>query len=286
MKQFLKSIIPNSIKTAIKNSIDSNQETSLKRTSSTSLSDNQLYPNFCLKASTDLSVFYNFRRNAIYQEILEHVNYETGKEYLSEITKNNPELLKNIDAFKKNDEFGSPETFDFASIGNISSSTLRYVKVAGDLISLFKNLDNLNICEIGVGYGGQCRVLNSAASPAKYTLVDIKAALMLTQRFLDNFILNSVVKYKTMNELEVQNYDLVISNYAFTELPKSIQDVYLKKIILNSKRGYITYNDINPAHFNSYKKDALLKIIPNSRIIEEKPLTHKENCIIVWGDNL
>ena len=286
MIQLLKRVIPSSIKNAIKNSIDSNQETSLKRTSSTSLSDNQLYPNFCLKASTDLSVFFNFRRNAIYQEILEHVNYETGKEYLNEITKNNPELLKNIDAFKKNDEFGSPETFDFAPIGNISSSTLRYIKVAGDLMSLFKNLDNLNICEIGVGYGGQCRVLNSAAAPATYTLVDIKAALMLTQRFLDNFILNSVIKYKTMNELEIQNYDLVISNYAFTELPRSIQDVYLKKIILNSKRGYITYNDINPAQFNSYKKDALLKIIPNSRIIEEKPLTHKENCIIVWGDNL
>jgi hypothetical protein len=107
---------------------------------------------------------------------------------------------------------------------------------------------------------------------------------MLTQCYLDNYILNSVVKYKTMNELESQKYDLVISNYAFTELPRSIQDVYLNKIILNSKSGYITYNEISPEYFNSYKSDELVKIIPNSHIIEEKPLTHKNNCIIIWGD--
>jgi phospholipid N-methyltransferase len=143
----------------------------------------------------------------------------------------------------------------------------------------------LNICEIGVGYGGQCRIINSVTSPDKYTLVDIKPALSLTQRYLDNYILNSVVRYKTMNELEIQNYDLVISNYAFSELPRSIQDVYLSKIILNSKKGYITFNEISPGYFNSYKREELIDIIPNSLIIEEKPLTHPKNCIIVWGVN-
>ena len=89
-----------------------------------------------------------------------------------------------------------------------------------------------------------------------------------------------------MNELEIQNYDLLISNYAFSELPRSIQDVYLKKIILNSKRGYITYNEIVPESFNSYKKEELLNVIPNSFIIEERPITHENNCIIIWGDKL
>ncbi len=103
-------------------------------------------------------------------------------------------------------------------------------------MSLFKQLDNLNICEIGVGYGGQCRIINSVTSPNRYTLVDIQPALMLTQRYLDNYILSSIVTYKTMNELEIQKYDLVLSNYAFSELPRSVQDVYLNKIILNSKK--------------------------------------------------
>ena len=143
-------------------------------------------------------------------------------------------------------------------------------------------MNDIEICEIGVGYGGQCRIINSVYKPTKYHLIDIKPALMLSQRYLDNYILNAVVEYKTMNELESRNYDLVLSNYAFTELPRAIQDVYLRKIILNSNKGYITYNEITPDYFNSYTKDELVKIIPRSFVIDEVPLTHPKNCIIAW----
>jgi hypothetical protein len=249
---------------------------------STSISDNYVYPDFCLKASTNMRVFSSFRRNNTYKAILEHVNANQGQEYLNEINKD-PELLKHIDEFKKNDEFGGAELIQYENTGGISPSTLRYIKILSDLKNLFGNLDDMDICEVGVGYGGQCRIVHGLYTPKKYTLVDITPALMLTGRYLDNFILN-VVDYKTMNELEIADYDLVISNYAFTELPRPIQDVYLQKVILNSKRGYITYNEISPADFHSYTKDELLKIIPNSKIIAEVPLTHPKNCIIVWGN--
>lgn len=278
MKKLLKKVIPiKIIKTFFKNN------SSVFRLS-TSLSDNQIYPDFCIKASIDSELFSNFRRNNIYRQILEHVSVEQGFNYLDEITNNNKGLLENIDNFKQNDNWGNPELFDFRGIEKISTTTLRYIKVLGDLINLFGKLDNYKICEIGVGYGGQCRIIDSINLPSEYTLVDIKPALMLTQRYLDNYILNSVVKYKTMNELNTKDYDLVISNYAFTELPRNIQEVYLNKIILNSKKGYITYNEITPESFNSFKKEELIKIIPNSKIIEEKPLSHEKNCIIIWGD--
>jgi len=74
----------------------------------------------------------------------------------------------------------------------------------------------------------------------------------------------------------------MISNYAFTELKRDIQDVYLEKIILNSRHGYITYNDTTPDWFKSYKKNELVKIIPNSKILEEIPKTAEKNCIIIW----
>jgi len=251
---------------------------------STSISDNQTYPDFCIRASMATEVFSDFRRNEVYREILEHVSNEQGQGYLDEIIRNKPDLLDSIELFKQNDAWGDPETFQYSQTGKISPSTLRYIKELGDLMSLFEGLDGSSICEIGVGYGGQCRIINCITRPAEYTLVDIKPALMLAQRYLDNYILNSVLKYRTMNELETTNYDLVISNYAFSELPRSIQDAYLKKIILNSRRGYITFNEISPEHFKSYKSEELLQIIPDSRIIEEKPLTHEKNCIIVWGD--
>lgn len=274
---FVPARIKHTIKKLIKN-------TALQSRQSTSISDNQIYPDFCIKASTDLLVFSNFRRNDVYRKILEHVGFEQGIDYLNEIKKNKFDILKNLELLKKNDDWGNPELFDYPEIGKISPSTLRYVKVLSDLSKLFKTMDGLRICEIGVGYGGQCRIINSVYSPSEYTLVDIKPALMLTQCYLDNYILNAVTKYMTMNELEVKNYDLVISNYAFSELPRNVQDVYLKKVILNSKKGYITFNDISPAHFNSYKSEELTNLIPNSRIIDEKPLTHKNNCIIIWGD--
>lgn len=251
---------------------------------STSLSHNQAYPQVCIRAANDYKVFNHFRRNPIYNEILEHVSEKQGHDYLR-LFSADPDILKAIDAFKRNDEYGNPRMFAYPGVGVVSPSTLRYIKVLADLKKHFGTLNNLRIAEIGVGYGGQCRILNAYFKPAAYTLVDIQPALALAQRFLDNFIIHSVLDYKTMNELSVANYDLVISNYAFTELPRSIQDVYLQKVVRGSTRGYITYNEINPSEFNSYKADELLAMLPGSVKFEEQPLTHPKNCVIVWGSN-
>jgi hypothetical protein len=180
----------------------------------TSLSDNDKYPDFCLKASNDVLVFSNFRQNPVYREILEHVTPQLGQEYLATIYDCRPGLLKDISKIKENDIYGNPDLVEYELVGEICPSTLRYTKVLADLLNLFISLDELNIIEIGVGYGGQCRVINSITSPKKYTLVDIKPALLLAQCYLDGFVLPSVMKYKTMNELEKSKYDLVISNYA------------------------------------------------------------------------
>jgi putative sugar O-methyltransferase len=251
----------------------------------TSVSDNNKYPDFCLKASNDVLVFSNFRQNSVYREILEHVTPQLGQKYLTAINDCRPGLLKDIDKIKENDIYGNPDLVKYESIGEICPSTLRYTKVLADLLNLFDSLEELSIVEIGVGYGGQCRVINSITSPKEYTMVDIKPALLLAQCYLDGFVLSSVMKYKTMNELEKNKYDLAISNYAFTELPRKIQDVYLDKVILGSKCGYITYNEITPDYFQSYKKEELLKIIPHSFVMNEVPLTHEKNCIIIWGNN-
>ena len=61
----------------------------------------------------------------------------------------------------------------------VSPTTLRYLKVANDLETLFSSLDGLRICEIGVGYGGQCRVLDAMFAVKSYTLVDLRPVLEL-----------------------------------------------------------------------------------------------------------
>ena len=254
----------------------------------TSLSDNGDYPQFCLKASLDDEIFKNFKQYKVYNEILEHVGYNLGLKYYDEIKKLDESLLKDnlINEFKKNDKVGNPILFNFNEIENISGSTLRYIHVLAKLKQLFGSLDNKKICEIGVGYGGQCRILSSFFKLKSYTLIDLKPVLGLAQKYLDNYPLNTVIEYKTMNELSYdKEYDLVISNYAFSEISKEFQKIYLDKVIKQSKSGFMIMNQIAPDGFEQYSQNELLKEIPNSQIIEEIPLTYHSNYIIAWGTN-
>jgi DNA-binding Lrp family transcriptional regulator len=142
-------------------------------------------------------------------------------------------------------------------------------------------------CEIGVGYGGLCRIIDSYfRSVTSYCLVDLQPVLGLTQKYLNHFSINTSISCKTAENLSVEDrYDLVISNYAFTELRREVQDIYLEKIILNSQKGYITYNQINFLDFNGYSVDELMEIIPNGKILHEIEMTNPGDCILVWSQN-
>jgi putative sugar O-methyltransferase len=247
-----------------------------------SLSDNFSYPELCLQASLDNDVFQNFRRSPTYNEILEHVSETEGAEYLKLISQN-PKLHESLNSFRENDLLGNPRVYDYPNVGQFSPTTLRYVKVLGDLIEHFGSLDNLRICEIGIGYGGQCNIINKYFSPASYCLVDLKPALMLAQRYLDHYVTPAKLSYLTLNELGRESFDLVISNYAFTELPRNLQNAYLEKAVAPATRGYLTYNEINPKEWRSYTAMELVAILKNARIVPEVPLSHEKNCIIVWG---
>src|SRR5262245_29139253 len=99
---------------------------------STSVSDNQAFPNFCLQACSDYRRFNYFRRNPIYNQILEHVSESQGAEYLKLISQD-ADVLKAIDKFRENDDWGNPRTFKYPGVGVFSPTTLRYIKVLVDL---------------------------------------------------------------------------------------------------------------------------------------------------------
>jgi hypothetical protein len=250
----------------------------------TSLSDNQSYPAVCARAATDPAFFASFRREPAYTCILEHVTQAQGRVCL-DLIEQDAVVTAALDEFRRNDQIGNPCVFDYARAGRFSPSTLRYAKVLCDLRALFGPLDGMRICEIGVGYGGQCRIVSALHRPAGYCLIDIEPALDLARHFLGHFEIQTELSFKTMAALKQQDYDLVISNYAFTELKREIQDVYLDKVIRRAGRGYITYNEITAPEFRSYADTELLAMFPGSRRIEELPLTHPRNCIIAWGGN-
>jgi len=246
-------------------------------------SDRNEYLSFCDLASKNEDVFANFKRQRVYNRILEHVTKQQGAAYLARVLNHYPNLIDSIPKFKENDICGKPKKYSYGSLGEMSPTTLRYVNVLGDLLNLFGNLADFDIVEIGGGYGGQCKIIASYCGFRSYALVDLEPCLRLANKYLSKHHIKDV-QYRTMDELTTSGkYDLVVSNYAFSECIRNVQEVYFKKVISIGNRGYMICNVISPAHFNSFTKDELVRRIPGSRAYPEDPLLNERNFIIAWG---
>lgn len=256
----------------------------------TSLSDNGLYPAVCLKAAREEKYFHKFRRNEIYNQILEHVSKEDGDKYLSIINKRGGFRTKEWDNFADNDLYGKPERSVFSINGKnrkLSPTTVRYAKVLQDIMQIFDGKAISSVAEIGVGYGGEGRILTSYLDIKQYFLFDLPEVLELAEKYLGKYeaIKDKFVFIDGTNIKEnAQSYELVISNYAFSELTRAVQDVYLNQVIKKAKRGYITWNAMSYEKLDGYSVEELLEIIPGAHTIPEEPLTAPNNCIIIWGD--
>lgn len=248
-----------------------------------SLSDAGIYPRFCQWAAEDEAVFSGFRASQIYRGVLEHVSEEQGREYLVEIDR----MGMHVDEFRTlvgSDWVGSPRCCTYGSLGPVSPTLLRYVKVAAELRHLFGSLAGMSIAEVGIGYGGQSRVLTSLWPIRNYYLYDIPEVLALADRFLH------AIEAVSPNLVPCDgrdpapgNFDLLISNYAFSELRRDLQEVYLERVVKSSRRGYVTYNHITPPEWGSLSAEQFASQIPGAQIIDEVPLTHPGNVIVVWG---
>tara|TARA_A100001515_G_C4590436_1_gene215804 strand:- start:165 stop:974 length:810 start_codon:yes stop_codon:yes gene_type:complete len=243
------------------------------------------YVNFCKEAVFDEHVFSNFKRNMFYNNILEHVEIDLANRYLENISRNNPQLLEKIDKYRNiNDLIGNPRTYSFDKYGidSVSPSTIRYVKVLSDLTTLYGDLNNMTIIEIGGGYGGQASILSQEYKFSKYYNIDIKYPSLLAKKYcklnkIQNFVSIPVDKISNLDNNE--SYDLVISNYAFSECNYPTQDIYIDKIFSKSKRGYITHNT------SQERRDRTLSYIRdyNNFQIFTKDLSVKEHPVYTWG---
>jgi hypothetical protein len=252
-----------------------------------SLSDNGSYTDACEEAVNNQLSFEKFKRDPRYTRILEHVSKDLGSQYLDVIKKQTPEFFNKFELFKKNDILGLPITVNYPSVGLISPSTLRYIKIASDIFTIFGDIKYDKICEIGAGYGGQMLINDQIINYSEYHLFDLPPVLELISKYLECHILNGSYKTYTLNRHNgEQEYDLVISNYAFSELPLELQKKYIFKILKNSKRGYLTMNSgLNSSVFkgNFLSVDQLKEFLPEIEVFKEEPETAKGNYVIVWN---
>jgi hypothetical protein len=237
------------------------------------------YLKVCRDAVNDDDVFKTFKRHLDYMPILEHVTYDQGLVYIEEIRRVFPHMLHSMDRFSTNDNVGKPYRRYYPELRmEMSPTTLRYVKVLCDLLSIFGKLTDLDIIEIGGGYGGQCKIIHDAYKPKSYTIVDLPEALSLSDKYLKTFGVTDVILRNADDQVE-KHYDLCISNYAFTEIARNYQEIYAAKIIRHSSRGYMTCNFIVPENLS---RSEILALKSNYEVYEERPLTAGDNFIYVW----
>ncbi|MBJ7417317.1 MAG: putative sugar O-methyltransferase [Niveispirillum sp.] len=250
----------------------------------TSISDISDYRKLCAEAAEIDEIFGSFRNHPIYKSIVETVSSEYGSQYAALAFNKYPKILDYMDEFRRNDLYGGPQMFRYRSIGAFSPTTLRYIKFAIDIRELFGDLDGMRIAEIGVGYGGQCRILSALFKLKSYDLFDLPEPLQLAQRYLGAFYLDNLY-FRDIDADEFSDYDLVISNYAISEIEKSTQDKYIERLILKSKHGFIACNQqffkFSYPGF-SYDSNDFCKKIPGARQSPDWRDEVSTNRLIFW----
>jgi putative sugar O-methyltransferase len=244
------------------------------------------YLNSCAVAASNNIFFETFKSHPHYVPILEHVGEAGGKKHYDMIKQNNPKLLIDYPNVWSNDSVGSPNVVTIEG-RQVSPTTLRYLNVLSELMNCFGSLDGLKIVEIGGGYGGQRKIIYDVFSVEDYTIIDLPEVSILQSRYLREFDLESkTIFYNNKNYKQGIQYDLVISNYALSEVNNPAQYEYVEDILLDAKRGYLTCNVLpNTDGFSKDNLKLLYDFCDNVTVygggdLEGGPTT---NSIITWG---
>ena len=253
-------------------------------------SDSTPYAKYIEKTLVRPRHFRKFRKNYSYRVILEHVDYDLGRKYLSFLNSNTLNAYKENKVLSELSFIGSPRTYKFEKIGKCSPTVLRYLFVNQHLTEIFGASRFQNVAEVGVGFGGQFVVSSALMDIESYSIYDLPVVTKLLDKVLNGIgLTQDHLNFKSIDPLFSQEYDLVLSNYAFSELPYSVQLDDVNKVLSSAKRGYLTMNsgrtNLSGRSTGKMSLDELLELIPGSEVLEEEPLTGPDNYILIWGHN-
>lgn len=224
----------------------------------------------------------NFKRNPRYTQMLEHVTPVDGFKYLN-LIRNKFNLQDNhISMFCKiNDSLGNPYLVKYSDQLIVSPSSLRYMFQSLLILSHIKKLElkNVKIVEVGCGYGGLALALYYFKNIfeidiKKYYMVDLTNPLALQKEYLKRININLNLEFydsKNFGEDIKDDNLFFISNYCFSEIHKSLQEEYIKKLLPKCNHGFITWNAIELYDFSK-----------NYTYEDEYPLTYPNNKYVYF----
>lgn len=228
-----------------------------------------------------------FRTNEIYRQILEHFDFEEGLRFLEAIETKYSGLASNLQRYSIADRQGGAALHKFKNYGMFSSSTIRYLCHLGNILEYFPILTGMRIVEVGGGFGGLASLVCTHADVKSYTLVDLPDVMKLQARWLSETLrpeMRSKITFWNEGREEPEQFDLFISNFAFTECSPVIQDHYIETLIKRSDNGFILYNMRVESYHPAILLTKLQRAAVNVRRYQEEPLTCPTNMLIVFGN--
>lgn len=233
------------------------------------------YINLCKIALEDNIIFNNLKNNKNYGMVEKFdKNYKICGEWLINILfKKYPKNIDLLEIGIENDKFLNPVKFDYSyllknkinlSTYQLSYCCISYVIKALNIITHMKtlNINKFNIVEIGGGYGGQAFVLVKLAKIYNmnintYSIFDLEYPSLIQNKYINLTNLRQLCIFNTYYKIDIDKnitneFNFLISNYAFSEISTQIQNLYINNILYNVKHGFILWNFLNKENINPY----------------------------------
>lgn len=235
----------------------------------------------------------NFKSSSAFTNIVDNVSEIQGQQYMNlieeefpEITHNNFRVFVNI-----NDKYGNANKSIYEKDKKLlytNPSNMRYIYLALLILTNLKLCGNVDVVEIGSGYGGLFLAINHFSrimniSVKNYILIDLPEMNIITRKNLDAHRNVISIPYMIMtandssNQIPKNNLYL-ISNYCFTEIDSVLRNNYVSYIIPKVSHGFMVWQTCMN---NEVRNDNIATVLnkPITKVENERPQTGPSHAI-------
>ena len=262
-----------------------------------SITDNGWWSDFCARNAADDARYARFRRSFRHRVIVEATPPAEARRHMARLVRQTPHYAGFFYKFFALDRIGAPRMTEFARDVWFAPSTVRYMRYLSDCETRFGNLDGATVVEIGIGFGGQCKVFFDRFAIGRYIMIDLPGPILLARRVLTELLGPQAVAEKLVfleagragapAGLPEGRFDLAISTLAFSECHRSIQQGYIDTVLSRARCGYIHHNEIS-GYFgvDSLAVAEIAAALPAELEVEKDDTTYwyDRADILVWGE--
>jgi len=222
------------------------------------------YVEYCRAQSFLEPLQWDFKCQRNFTYMTEHTNPTLGNTYLTQIITEFGDIFTEHKTFflsciEENDTYGKTKKHNYPNLMSCNPSNLRYIYQSLKICTYIKSigLNNVDLIEVGGGYGGLCFYLHKISNLFdinidSYYIFDLKNPGLLLNKYLKSLNINNVnvVTLDDINNINLKTDHFLVSTYAFSELTHENRNKYQKLLIEPYvSHGFMAWNAIDPYNF-------------------------------------